>query len=217
MKMISAVGAAALLLAGLTPAGVARAQSQTNTITTPGGSFAFTVNGGPVQNPTITLQAGVTNYFIINTTPGFHPVVIRNSTGFPFNSDLYAGANPQNVTTDTILLQSPSSGFPSKLYYQCSIHGFFGEIDLEAPFSPIPPQNRIVAIQVGTNVVMLSTGTNTTWQLAPEFSSNLNSGVWAPVPAFSNTFANGTNRTVFNRLDPICGPNVFLRVRQSAP
>jgi len=214
MKTISTLGAVALLFC-LTQMGPAQAQSQTNTITTPGGAFAFTVNGGPVQNPTITLHAGVTNYFVINTTPGFHPVVIRNSTGFPFNSDLYAGANPQNVSTATILLQSPSTGFPGKLYYQCSLHGFFGEIDVEAPFSPIPPQNRIVAIQVGTNVLMLSTGTNTTWQLVPEFSSNLTSGAWAAVPNFSNTFANGTNTTVFNRLDPICGPNVFLRLRQS--
>ena len=38
--------------------------------------------------------------------------------------------------------------------------------------------------------------------------------VWSPVPSYTNTFANGTNTTVFERLDPICGPNVFLRISQ---
>ena len=63
-------------------------------------------------------------------------------------------------------------------------------------------------------VVMTSTGTETTWLLVPEFSSNLVSGAWASVPTYTNTFANGTNTTIFPRLDPICGPNVFLRLRQ---
>jgi hypothetical protein len=69
-------------------------------------------------------------------------------------------------------------------------------------------------VQVGTQIVMTSTGTNTTWLLVPEYSSNLVSGLWAPVPSFTNHFANGTNTTVFDRLDPICGPTVFLRIRQ---
>jgi hypothetical protein len=71
---------------------------------------------------------------------------------------------------------------------------------------------------VTTNTVALvSTGTENTWVLVPEYSSNLLSSAWAPVPNFANTFANGTNVTTFPRLDPICGPNVFLRVRQSPP
>jgi len=61
---------------------------------------------------------------------------------------------------------------------------------------------------------MTSTGTNTTWLLIPEYNSNLLNATWASVPTYTNTFANGTNTTVFDRLDPICGPNVFLRLRQ---
>ena len=64
---------------------------------------------------------------------------------------------------------------------------------------------------------MTSTGTNTTWLLVPQFSSNLVSGAWATVPGYTNTFANGTNTTIFPRLDPICGPDVFLRVSQEPP
>ena len=37
------------------------------------------------------------------------------------------------------------------------------------------------------------------------------------LPGFTNVFANNTNTTRFNRLDPICGRNIFLRVRQSPP
>ena len=189
----------------------AQAQFHTNTITTPGGSFAFSVDGSfPPSNPTITLTAGVTNILHIDTA-SFHPVVITMS---PDTFDTYSGADPQNINSGDISLMTPSSGFPTTLYYMCSQHGFYGEIDLSALTGPMPPPNLILSIVVGTNVVMTSTGTNTTWLLIPEFSSNITSGVWSPVPGYNNTFANGTNTTVFDRLDPICGPNVFLRLRQ---
>ncbi len=205
MKVLSAV----FCLAG---AGICQAQFHTNTITTPGGAFNFTVDG-VANNPTIELQAGVTNILNIQTV-SFHPVVVTTT---PLTSALYSGASPQNVFSQPIALETPEVGFPSTLYYMCSIHGFFGQINLLAPPSPVPPQNTILVVQVGTNVVMTSTGTNTTWNLVPEFSSNLVDAVWAPVPNFSNTFANGTNTTVFDRLDPICGPNVYLRLRQQKP
>jgi len=187
-----------------------QAQSQTNTITTPGDVFSFSVNGGPANNPTINLTAGVTNIFVIDTSAN-HPVVITTT---PNRNDFYTGANPQDINSGDISLLTPASGFPTKLYYVCFVHGFFGEIDLSALVGPTPPPNLILSIQVGTNVVMTSTGTNTTWLLIPEFNSNLLSGAWAPVPSYTNTFVNGTNTTVFDRLDPICGPNVFLRLRQ---
>ena len=82
------------------------------------------------------------------------------------------------------------------------------------PVLPAPPRNKILSVRVGTNVVMTSTGTNRTWTLIPEFSSNLVGGAWGPVPGFTNTFANGTNTTTFNRLVLICDSSVFLRLRQ---
>ena len=194
----------------LAAAGVCQAQFHTNTITTPGGVFAFSVDGSPANNPSIQLQAGVTNVLNIQTA-SFHPVVILNT---PTVTDLYSGASPQNVNSQPIDLVTPATGFPTNLYYMCSVHQFFGKINIIGPASPVPPGNTILMVQVGTNIVMTSTGTNTTWKLIPQFSSNLTEGVWAPVPTFTNTFANGTNTTVFGRLDPICGPNVFLRLRQ---
>jgi hypothetical protein len=189
------------------------AQFHTNVITTPGAAFNFTVDG-VANNPTINLTAGVTNILQINTTPGFHPVIIKtDNVPFTFDTE-YSGASPQNISTGPMSLITPASGFPPKLYYLCSIHWFFGEIDLTGVVGPMPDPNQILSIQVGTNVVMTSTGTNTTWLLIPEFNSNLVGGVWATVPGYTNHFANGTNTTIFDRLDPICGPNVFLRLRQ---
>ena len=191
-------------------AGLCRADYHTNTITTPGGTFAFSVDGGPASNPTIQLVAGVTNILVINTS-SFHPVVV---TATPVTSDFYSGANPQNINTGNISVTTPTTGFPTTLYYMCHIHGFYGQINISAPISPAPPANTILEVHVGTNIVMTSTGTNTTWLLVPEFSSNLVNGAWAEVPGYTNNFANGTNTTAFPRLDPICGPNVFLRLRQ---
>jgi len=196
-----------LCLAG---AGICHAQYHTNTITTPGGVFSFSVDGSAANNPTIELQAGMTNILNIQTD-GIHPVVVTSSID---TEAWFSDAAPQDVNSAPIVLTTPSSGFPATLYYMCYFHGFYGEIHLTAPASSVPPANTILMVRVGTNIVMTSTGTNTTWLLVPEYSSNLLSGTWAPVPSYSNNFANGTNTTVFDRLDPICGPKVFLRIRQ---
>ncbi len=190
-----------------------RADYQTNTITTPGGAFAFTVDNNPTVNPTIQLVAGVTNILIIDTA-SFHPVVIVTNPVLGDPTVQYPGADPQSINSGIINMETPTTGFPTKLYYMCNIHGFYGEIDISPPLSPTPPANTILQVQVGTNIVMTSTGTNTTWLVAPQFSSNLLTGAWAPVPNYTNTFANGTNTTIFPRLDAICGPNVFLRLSQ---
>ena len=192
----------------LASARLCRAQYHTNVITTPNDVLSFSVDGSPATNPVIELQAGVTNILDIQTYPD-HPVVVLTSDTFQF----YSGANPQYLTNQPMSVTAPATGFPTLLYYACAIHGFFGEIHISAPAGP-PPPNTILQIRVGTNVVMTSTGTSTTWLLVPEFSSNLTSGVWAAVPGFTNYFSDGTNTTTFDRLDPICGPNVFLRVRQ---
>jgi len=178
----------------------------TNSITTPGGSFAFSVDGSPATNPVIQLVAGVTNILNIQTA-SFHPVVITTA---PATSPQATNASPQNVFNQLIFIRTVTNSFPATLYYVCSIHGFSGKIQLALPPGP-PVPNTILEIRVGTNIVMRSTGTNA---FVPEFSSNLVSGAWSSVPNFTNTVVNGTNVTSFNRLDPICGRNVFLRLRQ---
>ena len=82
---------------GLTmSAAVCLAQPQTNTITTPGGAFVFSVNGVS-GNPTINLTAGVTNILEIYTTVATHPVIITtvpppdssNSSSFPPPAEVF--------------------------------------------------------------------------------------------------------------------------------
>jgi len=190
-----------------------RADFHTNTITTPGGVFAFSVDGSPATNPVINLVAGVTNILIINTA-SFHPVVITSSINV---NDFYSGASPQIVNAQPITVNTPTTGFPTTLYYMCHIHGFHGQINLTGTIvtntpGPTAP-NTILEVRVGTNIVMISSATNTTSFIFPEFSSNLLGGAWSTVPNFTNSFANGTNVTIFDRLDPVCGPRVFLRLR----
>ena len=171
------------------------------------------------NSPPLTLYAGNTYTFTMQAT-ALHPMVVATnaSTGLPAPLSLaYSNASPQNISVGTITLTLPPTNFPNKLYYQCNVHGFYGVITVLPPPAGGPPPNTILGISVTTNVVLISTGTNTTFQLIPQFSSNLVSGAWAPVPNFTNTFINGTNYTVFDRLDPICGPNVFLRISQQPP
>ena len=80
---------------------------------------------------------------------------------------------------------------------------------------PLPPEPlvRILSMDLSSsNVVLKSTGN---WLAVPEFSSNLVVSNWAVVPDFTNSFLDGTNVTIFSRLDPIYGSNVFLRVRNA--
>jgi hypothetical protein len=194
-------------------------------ITSP--DYIYAVNGAAPTNtpgfftnncPPLTLTAGNTYTFTMEAT-FLHPMVVGTnaSTGLPLPvSFSYSNASPQEVFSGTITLTLPATNFPSKLYYQCNNHGFYGVITVVGP-SSTPPPNNILGVSVTTNIVLISSGTSTSFKLVPQFSSNLISGVWRPVPNFTNTFANGTNTTVFDRLDPICGPNVFLRISQQPP
>jgi hypothetical protein len=214
----------ALVLLTLT-AGVCRGQTNFS-VFSPNGTnqpYYFTVTGpgenGVTQNPPITLQAGNTYTFTISTTPGFHQVDITTAP-FPSPAVYYGGASAQIVDTGTITLAIPATNYPSSLYYICQNHGFYGVISITAPTAAAPPRNSIISITLTpTTVTVTSTGTNTTYNLVPEFNSNLSSGTWQSVPngQFTNTFTNGTNTTSFNRLEPVCGPNVFLRISQRPP
>ncbi len=213
---------------GLTLAVTSSAQPNF-TVTAASTDLIYQINGAPATNaggffvnncPPLTLVAGNTYTFTMQAS-SIHPMVVgtnfSTSSLNPPANFAYPNASPQDVFSGVITLNIPSTGFPTNLYYQCNLHGFYGVITVLPPNSPPPPPNQILSISVGSNVVVISTGTTTLYTLVPQFSSNLTDGVWASVPSYTNTFDNGTNTTIFDRLEPICGDNVFLRISQQPP
>jgi hypothetical protein len=175
---------------------------------TGGNNIDYTINGQP--DPGFTLQRGVTYVFQIGNLP-FHPFWIKTNSGFGG-----AGAYPNGVvnngaTSGNITFTVPADA-PNSLLYQCGNHGsMLGTLTIVTPATP--PTVRIVHLAVGPNIVVTSTGTNG-WSAIPEFKCDAAATNWTAVVSFTNSFANGTNTTRFDRLDAICGsPAVFLRIR----
>jgi hypothetical protein len=218
----------AILFAGLLPifaaaAGLSQTVNQiTNYIvSTPGSQFKFDVNGqdsGNAQGEFVhnsfdfSLNAGATYIFNMNTTAGFHPVDICTNADTVSH---FVGASLQAASGGTIVtLTIPATNFPTNLFYICNFHQFFGIITVKPPQPP--PSATIIKTLVSTNVVLTFTGGTNTIPIVPQFSSNIAANVWLPVPGYTNTFTvSGTNTISFGRLEPICGPNVFLRISQA--
>jgi len=177
------------------------------TVTTPG--FYYSINGQD-SNPTITLTRGVSYTFAINAEFD-HPFQISSdSNGTSYDS----GVMNNNISDGTLTFTVPADA-PDMLYYVCSIHLFGGTINIVNPPPPPAPFVKVISVALtSSNVTLQSTGTNG-WTAIPEFTSNLTTRFWLTVPSFSNTYTNGTNITKFNRLEAICGPNVFLRIRNT--
>lgn len=193
-----------LLSAVLTLVAIDRLQGADFTVTSPG---VFAINGTN-NNPTITLTRGRTYEFTINTA-SIHPFQVTTTSSAAYNNGLSANSINSGTINWTVAANAPST-----LRYRCPVHGFFGTINIVN--APVPPTVRIISMSVSSsNVVVKSSGTNG-WNAVPEFASNLLGTIfWTPVPGYSNAFLNGTNTTVFNRLEPICGPNVYIRVRNT--
>ena len=189
------------------------------TVTTPGNEFEYVVNGTSSGDAAadanvddslnFTLNAGATYIFSMNTG-STHPVDICTN---PDTSSFYVGASAQSVHAGTVKVTIPATNYPGTLYYICNVHTFYGIITIAPPQAP--PPATILQTSVATNIVLTFSGGTNTIQLTPQYSSNLTSGPWLPVPSYTNTFSgNGTNTTSFERLDDICGPAVFLRISQ---
>jgi hypothetical protein len=169
---------------------------------------SYTISG-QAFNPTLELTRGQTYTFAINSDP-IHPFVISTEE-FDFN---VPGVSNNDINQGTITYAVPLDA-PDTMIYLCSLHFFGGTINIIDPPLPPVPNVKIISISMtSSNVTLKSVGTNG-WTGIPEFSSNLFSTTWSVVPNYTNTFSNGTNTTVFNRLEAICGPNVFLRVKNT--
>ena len=158
--------------------------------------FAFNINGE--NTPTLTLMAGHTYTFDVQTTPGFHP--------FHVNGE---GVVNNNISTGTLTYTVPTNITSS--FYNCAVHGISmqGNIEIVSPPTPQPPTITILSLVVDTNLVLTSTGTNT-WSINPEFSTNLNTTNWFALTVQTNRFLNGTNETICDRPP---GEAVFIPIR----
>lgn len=193
-----------LLIASLWP--LAGAAATTNAVTASGIS-AYVINGN--NNPTLTLWRGATYLFNVNAPS--HPFYIKTVPDSTGTGNAHTnGVTGNGVTVGTLTFVVPTNA-PNTLYYHCSIHAAMGgTLNIMNP--PGPPVVRIVSLNVGANIVVRSTGTNG-WGAVPEYACDGQGTNWMPVPSFTNTSANNTNTTSFDRLDPLCGSNVFLRIR----
>jgi hypothetical protein len=165
------------------------------TVTTPGGQFAFNINGA--NSPSLTLVRGRTYTFDVATSSN-HP--------FRVNS---AGVVNNNLTSGTLTYTVPTSD--ANFTYDCTIHGagMSGTIRTVAP--PLPPTVRILNISVGTNILLRSTGTNN-FTVMPEYKTNLISTNWFALTVQTNRFADGTNDTICT-LPQGAGDAVFIRIK----
>jgi hypothetical protein len=190
------------------------------TVTTPNKEFEYVVNGQssgqPATNGNVndslnfSLNAGAT-YMVSMNTASIHPVDICTN---PDTTSHYDGASAQAVSSGTVTLTIPATNYPPTLYYICDNHLFYGTITVSPPQPP--PSAAILQTSVTTNILLTFSGGTNTIQVIPQFSSNFVNGIWLPVPGYTNTFSgNGTNTTSFDRLDAVCGPDVFLRISQA--
>ncbi len=168
------------------------------TVQTPGGQFAFQINGQ--NSPTLSLERGRTYTFDV-TTSSFHPFRL-NGPGAPLPT--FSGTLTWTVPAAAV-----------NYTYDCGVHGIQLQgtiLTIAPPAPPEPPVIKILSIALGSQLVIRSTGTNT-WSVLPEFNTNLVSTNWFALTVNSNRFVNGTNET-FCGVPP--GTNVFVRVRSAA-
>ena len=183
----------------------------TNTVTASSLS-AYTVNGQ--LNPSFTLMRGVTYVFQVNAS--IHPFYIKTVFTNGLGVDAYTSGVTGSGTTGGNLIFTVPMNAPDVLYYHCGNHFPMGAV-LSIVNPPLPPPAvKIVFVSISDTGVMMQSVGASNWTAIPEYNSNLTLNAWTTVPNFTNTFLNGTNTTTFDRLDPICGPNVFLRMRNQS-
>jgi hypothetical protein len=160
------------------------------TVSSPG--FFYSINGAS-PNPALKVLQGETYTFAINTAR-YHPFEI-----------LSEGVSNNNISSGIITWTVPLVA--TNYQYRCSIHGFGNQITTVAP--SVTPTIHLVGLSVGTNITLLSTGSDT-WRIIPEFKTNLAVTNWYALTVETNLLSNGTNDTVCGLPS---GNPVFIRIR----
>jgi uncharacterized protein YwbE len=192
----------------------AEALNVTNNVS-PSGTSAFIINGQ--NNPTLTLTRGVTYVFVLSGL-SIHPFHIKTNLTTGTGGNWTNGVVNNGSTSANVSFTVPTTPLPpglmNTLFYHCGNHATMG--GLLPIVDPVGPTSvKIVYISVSNNIVIKTTGTNT-WSFTPLCNCDPKTTNWVALPSYTNTFANGTNTTIFPRPDPICGTNkpAFFRIRQ---
>jgi len=167
------------------------------------GASAYNING--FNNPGLTLHRGKTYTFAITATG--HPFWIKTVPGTGTGNGYTTGVATNGLQSGTLTLVLPSNA-PDTLYYNCQFHApMTGVITVIDP--PVPSAPVILNLNVGTNLNLKFTGSNT-FSYFPEYNTNLTTTNWSALTIQTNVYLGGTN-------DVICGKppadNVFIRVR----
>jgi hypothetical protein len=185
---------------------LAAVHAQTTNAVAAVGSSAYRIGG--TNNPALTLTRGRT--YVFNLSASGHPFWIKTAritgTGSAYNNGVTGNGRSTGQLTFVVPIDAPST-----LYYICEFHSpMTGTLNIIDP--PVPPEVRILSVAVGAAVVVQSTGV-AGWRVVPEFLCDAGTTNWTTLANFDNSFANGTNTTTFDRLEPVCGPTVLLRLR----
>ena len=132
------------------------------------GMTAYNINGS--NNPTLTLQRGVTYVFAVSA-PG-HPFDIKTNSTTGSGDRYNNGVTGQGATGGNLTFNVPTNA-PNSLFYHCEIHTVMvGTINIVNPPSPAMLTNAamlpngffftVSSIANHTNVVQASTNLATT-------------------------------------------------------
>ncbi|MBI3879969.1 MAG: hypothetical protein HY301_07875 [Verrucomicrobia bacterium] len=179
------LGCAALLAGG--------ARAADFNVSTPGGAFAFTINGES-PNPTLTLTRGRTYTF-----------AVANSSFHPFKLGATTGVTNNNISSGTITYAVPLDAVDTT--YFCSFHFFTGTLQF---VDPPPVTAQIVGLSLDVSNVTLRSTVSNAASFTPQFNTNLLTTNWLPLSVVTNTSLNGTNETICGRPP---GNAVFMRIR----
>jgi hypothetical protein len=164
-------------------------------VRTPGGQFAFAING--TNTATLTLVRGRTYTFDVSTS-GFHPFRI-NSTGVSANG----------ISSGTINFTVPMTA--QNYTYDCTVHGASMQGTLVTVAPPAPAVPTFIGYSFRSNTIVLrSTPATNLFTFTPEYKTNLNHTNWLPLTIQSNRFVGSTNET-FCGVPP--ATNVFIRMK----
>ncbi|HTB83146.1 MAG TPA: hypothetical protein VK742_05780 [Candidatus Sulfotelmatobacter sp.] len=134
---------------------------------------AYAVNG--VNNPTLTLQRGLTYTFAVNSVG--HPFDIKTNSTTGSGDRYLPGVTGQGVTSGTLTFTVPANA-PNSLFYHCEVHAaMVGSINIINPL-PVTLTNTTKFTNGQFAFTVFTTANRTNIVLA---TTNLGAAGWIPL------------------------------------